>query len=102
MSFGALSANAASPLSEASRDSAMGWNPLSSLRLRLNLSERDPASDPLDCDSCSAKTPGRPERSAALDLLVTRFAKFDALFESLIDNASHHEGAYSVRFKFYL
>jgi hypothetical protein len=68
--------------------------------LQHELSPSDDSDDPQwDCGSCTKEV----HASSKLNSLVNQFARYDALFESMINNATHHgPGAgYNLRFKLY-
>jgi hypothetical protein len=67
--------------------------------LHLELAARDENADLSNCDSCNGKAVAK--KVGSMDALVLKFARYDTLFESMIDNASHHDGGYSLRYKFF-
>jgi hypothetical protein len=64
--------------------------------LRLELSARDNSDPQWNCGSCTKgiRAPANKES------IVTRMARYDSLFESVIDSATHHD-AYKLRYKLY-
>jgi hypothetical protein len=67
--------------------------------LQHELSPADESDPQWDCGSCTNEvhTPSK------MNSLVNKFARYDALFESVINNATHHgPGAgYNLRFKLF-
>ncbi|MFL5814673.1 MAG: hypothetical protein ACJ763_13955 [Bdellovibrionia bacterium] len=68
------------------------------LHLELSASSQDDADLGWSCGSCTEGI----EKPSGQGSLVKRFVRYDSLFESMINNATHHgTGGYNLRFKLF-